>query len=345
MGRPANVRPPPRAWRASGALPDLLQADDLARLPQSRERRYVAGADLAAGAAAINEALGWYVLWAAGRHERAQRNEVRDWCHAVAKQAEGLLTSLALGGAEPGSATQEDVQLHLANGWPYPSEDTGGPATELYDKHRLHRFVGTAQPELLKATVLDHAHDPVREVSFDCIGPRLGGTLRVLQMLATRAGDHYAANAKRGKPPEEARKHLFCNLAGIYERLFGCLPTVPAPTVSKAKRAAGELRETLPSGPALAWFRALMTWLGQRAADARPSYTSDGSTPDPEKVALLDVVTTLAVDAAKGKAADGLAGWIREATDEWERLARSKHEPIQEDSPDFEPTSLEELFP
>ncbi len=345
MGRPANVRPPPRAWRASGALPDLLQTDDLANLPQPRGRRYVAEADLAATAAAINETLGWYALWAAGKLEKAQRNEVRDWCHAVAKQAEGLLTSLALAGAEPGGATHEDVQLHLVNGWPYPSEDTGGPAKDLYDKHRLHRFAGTAQPEMLKAKVLDHAHDLVREVSFNCIGARLGGTLRVLQLLATRAGHHYAAHAKRGKTPEEARKHLFCNLTGIYERLFGCLPTVPAATVSKAKRAAGELRETLPSGPALAWFRALIAWLGQRAADARPSYAPGGSNPDPEKVALLDVVTTLAADAAKGKAADGLAIWIREATDERERLARFKREPIQEDDTDFEPTPIEELFP
>lgn len=321
-------------------LPDLLQAADLAVLPQTPKWRYMPGADLSTAAVELNELFGWYALWAAGQHARAPRNEVRDWCGQIAGQASNLMHALGLDcGSLPGKRF-EDVLLHFAVAWPDPDLTTGGPPRELQARHMLDRLVYRAQPELFEAE-RDLTSDPAREVAWDCIGTRLAATLRLLQLPAERSQGHYASRVAKGGTRQEARKHLFCNLAGTYERLFGCLPGAPSHAATTAEQAAGERRSTLPKGPALEWHRALLRLIGARAADALPLCAPSGATPDADRTVLLGELVGLAAAAAKGKAADGLAHWIRESS---AIVARRPPVVTEVYTPDHPPTPFEDLF-
>ncbi len=341
MGRRPAVRPPPPAWKASGYVPDLLRAADLAALPQTRKRSYVERADLAAVAEGINKLFGMYALWAAGEHARAPRHEVRDWCQQVARQADEL--TFALGLHRPSQiGKHEDALLHLAVAWPHPEDAREGAGREWHARHTLDRLARHAQPELLKATQLDRAHDPGREVAVECIGTRLAATLGVLQLLASRAADYTASHVAKGGTPQEARKHLFCNLADTYECLFGCLPGAPSHTRTTAEEAAGERRSTLPKGPALEWHRALLRLIGTRAAEMLPLCAPGGPVPDIDRAVLLGELVSLAAAAAKGKAGDGLAHWIREGSAD--RARRLPEPPHEADDLDFTPTPFEDIF-
>jgi hypothetical protein len=341
MGRPSTVRPPPPALKGSGYVPGLLQAADLEALPQTRKRSYVAGADLAAAAGELNKWFDRYALGAAARNARAPRHEVRDWCHQVARQAGELTFALGLD-RRLQSGQHEDALLHLAAAWPHPEDAMEGAGREWYARHTLDRLVGEAQPELLKATQRDGAHDPRHEVAWKSIGARLAAALGVLQLLATRAGDYNASRVAKGGTPQEARKRLFCNLSGSYERLFGCLPGAPSHTRTTAEEAAGEGRSTLPKGPALEWYRALLRLIGTRAGEMLSSCGPGSQAPDADRAALLGELMSLAAAAAKSRAADGLAHWIREGSAE--RAQRGPEPPPEAVDPDFTPTPLDEIF-
>lgn len=308
-------------------------------MPQTPKRCYLAGADLSAAAVELNDLFGWYALWVTGQHMCAPREQVVNWCQQVAKQADELTFALGLDdGNRPGPHFQ-DALLHLAVAWPHPEETTVGPDREGQARHMLGRLAREAQPELFHATERGEAYDPGRDVAWECIGSRLGAALRILQLLASRAGD---TEPPKGRPPEAARNHLFYQLAGTYERLFGCLPSASSSTVTNAQRDAGEKRSTLPKGPALTWFRALLKLVGERASDALPLCAPNGPTPDGDLAALLGELVSLTATAARSKALDGLAHWIREASD---GQARRPPEPNPEaDDPDVTPTSFEAIF-
>lgn len=341
MSRPPAVRPPPPALKGSGYVPDLLQAADLANLPQTRKRSYVAGADLAAVAEGINELFGWYALWAAGEHARAPRHEVRDWCRQVARQAGELTFALGMSRqSQPGQ--HADALLHLAVAWPHPEDATENAGREWHARGTLARLAWQAQPELVKATQLKQAHDTERQVAYECISKRLAAALDVLQLLASRAGDYTASYVAKGGTPQRARKRLFCNLAGTYERLFGRLPGAPSHTRTRAEENAGEQRSTLPKGPALAWHRALLDLIGTRAGEMLPLCAPGGPAPGADRAVLLGELVSLAAAAAKGKAGDGLAHWIREGSAD--KARRLPEPPPEADDPDFTPTPFEEMF-
>lgn len=341
MGRRPSVRPPPPGWKASGFVPDLLQAVDLAALPQTRKRSYVAEADLAAVAEEMNKLFGWYAIWAAGEHARAPRHEVRDWCQQVARQAGELTFALGLDRqSQPGQHT--DALLHLAVAWPHPGEATECADRDFHDLGTLARLGGKAQPELLKATQLDRAYDPSRNIAFECIGDRLAATLGVLQLLATRAGDYTGSRVRKGGTPEKARKRLFVSLGGVYERLFGRLPGAPSHTRTETEKAAGELRLTLPKGPALEWHRALISLIGTRAGEMLAPCSPGGPAPDADRATLLGELVSLAAAAAKGTAGDGLAHWIRDGSAA--RAQRLPEPSPDAHDPDFTPTPFKEIF-
>ncbi len=341
MGRRPSVRPPPPGWKASGFVPDLLQAADLAALPQTRKRSYVAETDLAAIAEELNKSFGWYAIWAAGEHARGPRHEVRDWCRQVARQAGDLTFALGLDRqSQPGQHT--DALLHFAVAWPCPGEVTECAGREVQDLGTLARLGGQAQPEFLKATQFDRAYDPSRKIAFECIGARLDAALGVLQLLATRAEDYTASRVRKGGTPEKARKRLFVSLAGTYERLFGCLPGAPSHTASKAEQAAFGGRESLPKGPALAWHRALISLIGTRAGEMLPLCAPGGPASDTDRATLLGELVSLAAAAAKGKAGDRLAHWIRDGSAD--RAQRLPEAAPDADDPNFTPTPLEDLF-
>lgn len=340
MGRPSKVQPPPRAWQASGTVPDLLQAQHLADLPRSEQRPYLAGADLAAAAAELNEAFEWYALWAAGQHNRAPHGEVRDWFGQVAGQATDLLH--ALGHDRPALCDRgfKDVITHLMDARPHPGSATGGPDRERDAQHDLERLTRLAAPDAFAAAERDHSPNPAWEAAQEIINTRLKATMELLHLLASRGAERRGALVTQGgRDPEEARKHLFVNLARQYEHLFGKLPGAPSPTPTKTERAAGERRQSLPKGPALDWFSALLALVGTQAEQALPSCQLGGAAPDPDREKLLRELLDLSATARKGKAQDGLAHWIREAAS-----ACVKPRPPTELDPDFAPTPLGKTF-
>lgn len=341
MGRPRTVRPPPPALKGSGYVPDLLQAADLANLPQARKRSYVAGADLAVVAGEMNKWFDRYAFGAAAQRARAPRHEVREWCRQVARQAGELTLALGLDRqSKPGQHT--DALLHLAVAWPHPEDATENAGREWHARGTLAHLAWQAQPELVKATQLEQAHDTERQVAYECISKRLAAALGVLQLLASRAGDYTASHVAKGGTPQRARKRLFCNLAGTYERLFGCLPGAPSHTATKAEQAVFNGRESLPKGPALEWHRALLGLIGTRAREMLSLCAPGGPAPDAGRTVLLGELVSLAANAAKGKAGDGLAHWIREGSADKSR--RLPELPPEADDPDFTPTPFEEMF-
>lgn len=341
MGRPPKVRPPPRAWKASGTIPDLLQAEHLETLPQNKRRLYLPGTDLPAAAAELNRTFESYALWAAGEHNRATRSELRDWFKQVSGQAANILHALGHDRAAPSGASFEDVLLHLIVTRPNPGSVTGAPGEEWYAQHKLECLTRLGAPEAYALTKQQGASFPAWEIAQESIGARLHATLALLQLLSDRGAKYYAARVAKGGQSEKARKHLIANLAGQYERLFGRLPGAPSFTRTKAEEAAGERRESLPKGHALEWFRALLDLIDTRAKEALPACQPGGVAPNPERGNLLHELVDLAGTARKGKAADGLAHWIRDGAAAW---ARRPPPNIIVPAPDFRPTPLEKLF-
>jgi len=341
VGRPSKVRPPPRAWKASGAIPDLLQAEHLAALPQTKRLAYLPGTDLSAATMELNKKFEWYALWAAGEHSRATRSERRDWFKQVSGQAADMLHALGHDRAAPSGASFEDVLLHLIVTKPHPGSVTGAPGEEWYAQHKLERLVRFAAPEACALAKQQGASFPAWETAQESIGARLHATLELLQLLGDRGTKHWAARVAKGGQPERARKHLVANLAGQYERLFGRLPGAPSATPTKVEQDAKEKRASLPKGHALDWFRALLDLIGTRATDALPACQPGGAAPNPDREKLLHEFINLAVAARKGKAADGLAHWIRDGATAW---AQRPPPIIFVPDPDFTPTPLEELF-
>jgi len=187
-----------------------------------------------------------------------------------------------------------------------------------------------AMPEAYVQTEREGASNPGWEIANACIKERLKATLDLLQLFATRGAAHHASLVKQGgREPEEARKHLLVNLAIQYERLFGRLPAAPSPTLAAAEQAAWGGRESLPKGPALSWFRALLDLIGTGAAESLPHSQSAGAAPDSDREVMLRELIDLAAAARKGKAADGLAHWIRDAAAicAARPLAKSKPDP------------------
>lgn len=340
MGRPAKVRPPPRAWQAGGCGVEMLQAECLARLPQSKRLPYVAGTDFAAIASELNSAFGWFALFATGQHRRAPHSEVRDWFKQVAGQATDLLH--ALGHDRPHLAAHgfQDVLTHLIVTKPQP--DGGPPKREQDAQLRMETLARRAMPEAYAQAEREGASDPGWKLANDSINKRLKATLELLQLLATRGAGHQGALVKKGgREREEARQNLMVLLTGHYKRLFGKLPKVLSATPTKAERAASGARDTIPKGPAMVWFRALLDLIGTRAAETLRHSQSGGAAHDPDREAMLRELIKLAVAAQKSRAADGLAHWIREAT-----AIQAKHPTLVEiaPDPDFTPIPLEELF-
>lgn len=281
MGRPRKVRPPPRAWKASGTIPDLLQADHLAALPQNKRRAYLPGTDLPAAAAELQETFAWYALRAAGEHSRATRSELRNWFKQVSGQATDMLLALGHNRADPSGASFEDVLLHVAVIRPHSGSVTDAPGDELYAQQKLERLARLAAPEAYALAKQQGASFPAWEIAQESIGARLNAMLALLQLLSDRGATHYAARVAKGGQPEKARKHLIADLAGHYERLFGRLPGAPSATPTKAEQDAKERRASLPKGPALDWFRALLDLIGTRAKDALPACQPGGGRPIP----------------------------------------------------------------
>ena len=311
MGRPTKVRPPPRAWQATGGGLGLLQAELLASLPQSKRLPYAADADMVAAAAKLNEAFEWFALWSVGEHKRAPHHEVRDWFNQVADQAAGLLH--ALGHDKPALADHgfQDVLTHLIVTKPHPSEKA--PLRERHAQHKMEALARRVMPEAYVLAEQDGESDTGWEIANDCINKRLKATLELLQLLASRGTVHHASLVKKGgRDREEARKHLFTGLADQYRHLFGRLPAVPSATVPKLQAGLGK-RQSLPKGPALDWFGALLDLVGARAAEALPHCQPGGAIPDPNREAMLAELMGLEAAAGRGKASDGLAHWIREA--------------------------------
>ncbi len=178
---------------------------------------------------------------------------------------------------------------------------------------------------------------------WESIGERLSATLQLLEFLAERGAKFHAGRIKHGgSEREEARKRLFYLLAGEYKGLFGTLPTGGSPTVSPA--VEGEPRETLPGGPAIRWFSALLGLVGERArAAVQPREPATHMPQIADCNALLAELVAL-VSAAKGKSgkSDALAHWIREGSADWAR-PREKQQPEFHD-PDFDQPSLDEPF-
>lgn len=336
MGRPPKVRPPPRAGRASGGALELLQAEDLAGLSKSRWLIYLAGTDFAAAARELNKAFEWFALFATGQCNRASHSAIRDSFCQLDDLATGLLH--ALGHDRPHLAPQgfQDVLAHLIITMPHP--DRGPP--ERHAQHRMETLARRAMPEAYAQREREGVSNPGWEIANLCLKDRLKATLELLQLLAPRGAEHHGALVKKGgRERKEARKQLMVILAGQYERLFGKLPKVLSGTPTKAERAAGELRPSLPKGPAMAWFRALLSLIGTRAAEALPHSQAGGTAPDPDREAMLRELVKLNAAASEGNA-DGLAHWIREAV-----LIRAKHPPpVESDDPGFTPPPLEELF-
>ncbi len=347
MGRPAKVRPPPRSGQASGGSLGLIQANDLAELkqakdlagsPQSKWPPYLTGTDFAAAAGELNEAFEWFALFATGQHRRAPHTEVRDWFKQVAGQATDLLHALGHDRPPLDAHGFQDVVTLLIVAKPHPD---AGPERERHAQHRMERLARRAMPDAYSQVEREGATNPGWEVANHCINERLKATLELLQLLATHGARHHSALVKwGGREREEARQHLMVILAGQYERLFGRLPAAPSPTMPAAEQAAWGGRETIPKGPALAWFRALLDLIGTRAAEALTHAQPGGAAPDPNRVAMLRELVDLATAARKGKAADGLAHWIRKAA-----AIQARHPPPVEIAPDphFTPDPLEEL--
>lgn len=342
VGRPAKARPPPHAWNASGSVPDLLRADDLPILAKAAGQSHTSNADLTAIVSAINELFAWHALWSAGQHKRAPPSEVRDWCKQLAKQARDLLHALGHDRDYLSSPSFKDAQQHLNTAWPQLGSVTGGPDRERHALYKIESITRRAIPERYEALERDRAENPARDAAWDCIGARLGMTLHLLQILSDRSAAYHAQQVRRGgSDPEEARKHLFCLLSREYERLFGHPPAVPSPVVSKARRKAGEKRDTLPGGPGFRWFRALLDLLGSRAK-AMLEASKQGDIPlEAERDGLLNELIGLVAASTKGAAGDGLAHWIREGSADWTRRPPPCPEPVDPAPP---PTPFEDLF-
>lgn len=314
MGRPAKVRPPPRCCQATarGSL-DMLRVDHLAGLPQSNRLPYVKNADLSAAAEELNTAFERFAFWSAFQHRRAPPSEVRDWFSQVADQATGLLH--ALGHDRPFLAEHGfyEVINHLQND-AKPRLDGGPPDREQHAQHRMESLARRAMPEAYAKEEREGESNPGWQIAQNALKDRLKPTLELLHLLAKRGAACNAARIRKGgREQEEARKHLFVALSQAYARVFGKLPAAPSATPTKAEKDAGELRASLPKGPALNWFGALLDLVGTRAAEALPHCQPGGAAPDPDRAGMLCELMGLAAAAKKGKAADGLAHWIRGA--------------------------------
>ena len=342
MGRSANVNPPPRAQQASGTIPAILHAKHLRDLPQTKRRSYVAGTDLSAAAVQLGLAFEWYALWAAGQHRHAPRHELRDWFKQVVGQTTDLLHALGHDRPALSDRGSYEMMVNLIVTKPHPGAVTDGPDRERNAQHDMERLACLAAPDLYAAACRDNADESGWDAACNGINKRLKPMLELLRLLAGRGAEHHARRVTRGgKKREVARKDLFVCLAGQYERLFGTLPGAPSATITRAQEASGNRRTTLPKGPALDWFKALLDIINTEANAALPTYQASGMTPNLSTEMLLGELITLTAAARKGRAGDGLAHWIREGAAEW---ARRPAAVLEMPALDYVPPSLEDFF-
>ena len=341
MGRPPSILPPPRAWKASGTIPDLLQADDLKALPQTERRSYLPNANLHAAATELNAIFESYALWAAGEHSRATRSERRNWFEQINQLAVNMRYSLGLDQPDLHGASFEDVLLHMIATNPFSGSATESSGEERYAQHKLEHLARIAAPEAYAIAKRQGRSPLTWEIVQEIIGDRFHATLAMVQMLSDRGKNYYGARLRKGGQSEKARKELFTSLAGQYERLFGRLPKIALATPTTAEQAAGERRQSVPKGHVLNWFLALLNLIGSEAERALSVCKPDGLLPNPEREKLLLELKDLASTASESKAKDGPAHWIRDGAATW---AKRPPPEVSAPDPDYKPTPLEKLF-
>lgn len=325
--------PPPTAGEASASragplvrLSDLTQLADLAGLPLRMPVD-----ELPVEAERIGDAFETYSIGNRMLGRIAPEARQRDWCKVVAQQAHDLL--LALGHLDDarlgGSLRFRDGMQTLGQHW--PGRQAGGK-----DHYQLQRQAWRLDPQKSQAERLE-GEDGVGGVWWDFMHQKMPAALTMLELLARTAAERYAEHVKHGgRKGDQARKRLFRDLAGSYERLFGALPVISLDTPPDDASD----RDHVPAGPSLDWFENLLATVRHRALELGRLPGTDGVPCLAELDPQYAVIVALAeqyLDA--GKQADALAKAIRAGNRAW--LARPEPEA---DDLNFKPTPIEDIF-
>ncbi len=346
FGSRSQNQPAPPSAQASGCLPPLLTANDLLPIAPSVGLQHIDGVDLGARAMAINSAFDSFAIWSRVTKRKTAPKPTKIWCRQVAGQARDLIYALGHAGLAPSDGHFGDALLHLEAGWPRQTPSGKGAGQGVHNLHRLEILLQRALPEGHSAADRNHAADTYMQLTWgECIGDRFAATLELLAILGERAAVHHAPQVRHGgSKAEKARKLLFCELAGEYKQLFGQLPIGSSPTVPVSQQP-DELRNTLPGGKAVRWFRELINKAAERAEGLlQPADLADVNTDAANLNELLQRILALpSIAKGKGKKFDPLAGWITEGGSNWEHRAALPEDEI----PDVEsdPVPRSDLFP
>ncbi len=331
-GRAAKAHPPPTAGNANGiSRGPLVLASELSTLASHARLPLALPLDaLPTEAGTITEAFELYSVWKRVQGRASPEAAKRDWCAAVARQAHELRLALGhLADANTNNAAQfRDGMQILCDHWPIGKSD-GGAAS------RIERAAWRIEPRRMQAARL-RGDDGVRTAWWHFMGERMPAALLMLEVIAQHSADAYAAGVKHGgRDRDHARRSLFCQLAGSYERLFGTLPSI-----SQANAPDEGERYFIPTGPAMAWFGELFRVVQKRARELGRWPGAPATIPDSDLDPDYRVIVDLAEWASsKGGGSDALADAIRGGATGWlKRPAPEPHDPT------FEPTSLDEIL-
>lgn len=233
---------------SSQALDVIIRPDDLDALATQAGLQHASGVNLALMAEAASHALNTFGYADSARNNAPSPAERRDWCRRIESHAKALLREL--GCRQDGRASQA-LSLLQINPWKTDPESK----TDKVLLDRLRDFAGRAASAPEQQAFLGQARPSqstvpvVMEMELRDLLPPL---LSALELLAERAERIHAAQIGPRRP-QRAKRALFRDLAVLYDKLFGRLPTVTTRSGNS------------PGGASMKWFTALLEMTSARA--------------------------------------------------------------------------------